>query len=673
MERLGKQLHTSTGWLIVLTLFCWGLWSVPVALLGPERDRIPGDLGDARYGNYVLEHFHRFSVGKEPSYWNAPFMYPQPNALNHTDHLAGSAPIYDLFRRVGWRPESAYQLWIIALFGLNYLCAWSALRGWGCANIPAACGAFIYAFGIQQADQLGHPSALARFAIPLAMLGWWRVLHGGGARWWSLFVLATVLQFWCARVPAYFLVYGLLVLTAAYAIVYRSFAWIKGLREPRELLPRLAVIGLGAALLLPLVLAQRSAAPLPSELAMDRIPQIRSHFLTHPAALSWRSLNWGGGDGLAEWWYHQHFLGGVVWVGVLLGLLLILLGARRKQHDRALLALSVALLLVLLLCLRVGELNTFTPAWWLMGSPYLGAVEQVVLVQGFFAALIVAWVGSAMDRTRWGMFLVPTVLPLTTVIDHRFSASEIKHYDKHDAMDLVETVDHWIQMGMHSEVAAMAWCPVLPPMRSSDAYTTIGRIQLTAMLAGQQRGVAVVNAVHKFPPSHYGPFLHSLADTAVSSWLSSNARPTGTVLVIDNIGAPFERAVKQVLSTADGRWISSSAPVDPTLRIAAVSDALAACYTVVELRDGRLVLLASNDRFVAADLSQGDGSLRADGVYPGDFCLFQAVPSDNGHFTLRADNGLYVTVAADGVLRATAVTMEQALLVTFQVLPAGIH
>ena len=51
-----------------------------MAMFG-DMSRIPGDLGDARFNNYILEHFHRFLTGQEPSLWDLPSMYPYRNVL----------------------------------------------------------------------------------------------------------------------------------------------------------------------------------------------------------------------------------------------------------------------------------------------------------------------------------------------------------------------------------------------------------------------------------------------------------------------------------------------------------------------------------------------------------------------------------------------------------------
>ena len=170
------------GVFVAMMLFGWGMWSFPYALFQPENLLIPGDLGDARFNNYILEHFHRYATGKVEDYWSAPFMYPRENVIAHSDNLLGTAPLYSLFRSMGRSVHGAFQTWILALIALNFWAAFLAFRGFRYDVIIAAVGAFIFAFGIHQLGHLSHVQMLPRFMMPIALLAWWRVLQGVPAK-----------------------------------------------------------------------------------------------------------------------------------------------------------------------------------------------------------------------------------------------------------------------------------------------------------------------------------------------------------------------------------------------------------------------------------------------------------------------------------------------------------
>ena len=48
------------------------------ATLGPHLTLVPGDLGDARFNNYILEHFFQWVRGAVGDYWTALFLLPLP-------------------------------------------------------------------------------------------------------------------------------------------------------------------------------------------------------------------------------------------------------------------------------------------------------------------------------------------------------------------------------------------------------------------------------------------------------------------------------------------------------------------------------------------------------------------------------------------------------------------
>ncbi len=97
----------------VWILFLLGLWLVILRPLGPHLALVPGDLGDARFNNYVLEHFFHWVTGLTRDYWDAPFFFPFHQTITFSDNLLGSAPLYALFRWTGLDRESAFQGWYL--------------------------------------------------------------------------------------------------------------------------------------------------------------------------------------------------------------------------------------------------------------------------------------------------------------------------------------------------------------------------------------------------------------------------------------------------------------------------------------------------------------------------------------------------------------------------------
>jgi hypothetical protein len=57
-------------WVIPILMLLVGLYSFPLSLMQTDLSKIPGDLGDARFNNYVLEHGYKYLNGEVKSFWD---------------------------------------------------------------------------------------------------------------------------------------------------------------------------------------------------------------------------------------------------------------------------------------------------------------------------------------------------------------------------------------------------------------------------------------------------------------------------------------------------------------------------------------------------------------------------------------------------------------------------
>ncbi|MBK9318841.1 MAG: hypothetical protein IPM91_08500 [Bacteroidetes bacterium] len=80
--------------LLPIVLLFAGLLLFPVSMMNRDFSRIPGDKGDARFNNYILEHGYKYAKGEVPDYWDAPFLYPHRNTIALSDNLLGTLPVY---------------------------------------------------------------------------------------------------------------------------------------------------------------------------------------------------------------------------------------------------------------------------------------------------------------------------------------------------------------------------------------------------------------------------------------------------------------------------------------------------------------------------------------------------------------------------------------------------
>lgn len=177
----------------------------------------PGDLGDAWFNHYLLEHSYRSVTGQlvaGASFWNPPFYFPTPNVHAYSDVLLAAMPFYGVWRVLGVSPGPSYQLWLITVCALNFFVFFKFLsRVFRFEKMPALAGAFLFAFGAPRIAQLGHPQLLAQFYSVAALWYWVEFTREtvSSKKW--LYLLGSTLcfaaQFYSGFYLAWFLTIGI--------------------------------------------------------------------------------------------------------------------------------------------------------------------------------------------------------------------------------------------------------------------------------------------------------------------------------------------------------------------------------------------------------------------------------------------------------------------------------
>ena len=187
-------------------LFILGLWLIVIKPFGGHFEFVPGDLGDARFNNYILEHFFRWISGSETSYWDAPFFFPYKNITAFSDNLLGSAIFYAGLRRVGLDRESAFQGWYLLSFVFNFPVAAYVLSRYKLHPLAVGLGAFFFTFGLPLLAQESHPQLFYRFGIPLVYYFLWQLFEQPKLSSLAALVFWLVWQFFLSIYLGFFLV-----------------------------------------------------------------------------------------------------------------------------------------------------------------------------------------------------------------------------------------------------------------------------------------------------------------------------------------------------------------------------------------------------------------------------------------------------------------------------------
>ncbi len=181
------------------------------------------DLGDSRLINYLLEHNYRWYLGTpgHQRFWDPPFFYPARNVAAYSDTMLGIAPLYAAFRAVGFAPDTAFQLWTLALSALNYSVMLHFLtRRVGLSVVAASAGAFLFAFGSPRANMLAQQTQLTQ-SLSLISVDALFGLFAGAFAWraaraaaWVVVAAGMLAQLSSGFYPGWFTVFGLGIVSA---------------------------------------------------------------------------------------------------------------------------------------------------------------------------------------------------------------------------------------------------------------------------------------------------------------------------------------------------------------------------------------------------------------------------------------------------------------------------
>jgi hypothetical protein len=530
-------------WISLENGFCllfigYGVVYTLLRLFGPGFDRIPGDLADSRFNNYLLEHGYRYITGLDVSFWDAPFNFPESNVLAFSDNFIGQLPFYSAFRFLGLSRESAYQGWLALSYLLNFsLCAWVFYKL--SANKPAALiGAYIFAFSVAILDQSNHTQMTARYPIPLAFYFLLRFFHEPRHRTLLFLLIAILIQFLNSIYLGFLLSLSLFCFFLIYLVLYWKVIPFRSFFKIRQILFSLIWLGLTATVLgyffRPYLdhLNQGNFSPSKADV-FDSLPWIRSYFLSSPNSLSWPFLSTPP-EGLKNFWNHWMFPGGFVYASILVlsGILLFKRKAEAFQLKSSWLRLSAVMLGALtLLVLCTLHTHNFTLYEYIYPVPGFSSMRdlcRVMNVEFFFYAAIASSVVTYLEgliqkpKMKQALWVLCMLLLL---IDARFDFEGVGTYSKLEARQLSSQLASQIRCHPHFKTgAAVAYIP------HTDREQPL--VHLDAMMACQEAGIPTVNAYTATCPEWYCDFAAHHNLDALKEWLEHSNFPLDTTRII---------------------------------------------------------------------------------------------------------------------------------------------
>ena len=488
-------------------------------------DQIPGGFDDARFNMYVLEHGYRWLLGLDKSFWSAPFFYPAQNVITYSDNHLGSFLFFSVFRVLGADRETAFQLWGITLFTLNYFVTWIVLRRQGFHPVGAIAGAYLFTFPFIMGIRIGHIQLAPRFMVPVAFWMASRFLETGKGKYLHWFLAAVAYQIYVGIYIGYFLILSISSFCLFLFLFGRRWNAINAFIKSAD---RGAIVRRGGEyaascvgfvlVLLPLAIpyyqTQRKLGPRTWDEIVPMIPHWQS-YLQAPESFLWgKFLRFG--DTLPFPIEQALFMGVLPYLGIVAFVYLSWKRRMSAAGSEIRFAMLGVVLLVGALTLWVSGFTLYRYVWaHFPGAKGIRAVTRVGLVLiypvAFIFGSVITHIMTALAPARAGsrsmlwLLLGISVLGLT-VLDQFTRFSGEAGVTKRECRRRVATLEAKIVQARANNFNRN----VLWVNDQSDKNFVWSFESLDAMLAGQDLGLNVVNGYSGLIPKGYPPAMFFL-------------------------------------------------------------------------------------------------------------------------------------------------------------------
>lgn len=502
-----------------------GLLIVQFRVLGFDFSRIPGDLGDARFNLYILEHAYQYSTGQVSEYWSAGMMYPAQEVISYSDNLLGSSPIYSLGRIFGLSRESAFQMWMFIVAIFNFAGAFLFFQHLVKRYDFASLGAFIYAFSIVLFSQMYHVQTMPRFAFPLVLLGMYLFHQRGEWKYLALAIWMMVWQFYCGIYLGFFALFiiGVYVLfslsfnRASYINIFvkwRSHLWFY--------VHCILSVGAMYLLMFPYLKRSRTAIPYTLERILATVPRPGSYFYSLEDTLIWGMFS-DVGDGW-EWSYTQTlFLGGLATLSLVLCLvLLVKRDFRKRLIGSRYFPLAMACVFSFGFFIKFGSFSLYQFMIKVPGFGALRSLDRMVNLELLFAGMALVFLLHYFFKKWKSPWFFVLVLALLCIDNYKLNTAGVTMSKTSMQKRVDDLVVKFKGLPKNSIVCYQPDSLV----ENCIAY------QLDAMLAAQELGLRSVNGYSATSPYGFDLFWRELNDAGRNKWFEMSGADTTHVVVI---------------------------------------------------------------------------------------------------------------------------------------------
>jgi hypothetical protein len=509
---------------IVLLVFLFGIWYFCFRILGYGLEYIPGDLGDSRFINYLLEHGYTWLSGNTDSFWTAHFMHPFQNSIALSDPMIGTQVFYAPWRAAGIGAETAYQLWWICICTLNFWVAYWSFNKVFRNKLLAALLAWVFAFSVFNLGQLNYMQMIIRFPVALAFYSAYRFTAQTSLKYFGIYCFAVVYQFYCVPYTGFYLLYFSLLFIVVYLFVTKAMGkTLRSYFNRQTVFKTLGIVALSAVLLAVLLvpyaaMSETVGLRLYKEV-VPNVPELKSYLLVHESSVPWRFLfNRVRTPGEA-WWLYYLFPGMLLLLTLVFSVFFLGYKWLKKQEVQPLLKTGIIVsAIICLLHLRIGDNATlYALIFKLPGINSMRVLNRFMHVELFLLLLIFGFFVSRLNYK-----LLP-VLFLAVVLDNSFDPAHLQRESKQALVKRKEQLISAIKKHEGYEQKMLAVVDTLAP-----AYQT----HITAMLAAQQLGMKTINGYSSYCPDAFGDYFTTCSANGLNKWLHNQQLKPEEVLIL---------------------------------------------------------------------------------------------------------------------------------------------
>jgi hypothetical protein len=515
-----------------------GLYFITLNITGKTFLYFPGNLIDARFFMYILEHSYKFIIGQDQSLWNAQFMYPENNVITYADNLLGTALFYSPFRLIGLDRETSFQCWFVLITCLNYSFSFMLLRYLFKNKYAAALGSMIFTFSMALQYQLLHAQTFTRFPIPLAL--WMCILFSEDFKPIYFFgaVFFVVYQFYCGIYLGLMLSIPIgICLTLSVILKWRKFVdnlrslnWVG--RIVIAIVINLVLIGL---LMYPYYQRAQTLEAYKYSKILNTVPTIKSYFFSLHGSLFWNFISGLYSNNTAwykspEWMGHQIFPGGIVIISVLLTIVIIgykiikINSISTIRHISTFGLIMITGVVTAILFMRYKNISCYRLFFSIPGFNSMRQLTRIINVELIFFSFTVAFVFNYFFQNKKKLTVVIFIfITFLIVADNYFEEGSIYRTNKIISQKRISALTE--KMKSFPEKSVISYeSPFLdyrPEFYQFNAESRPAVYQLDAMLATQALNLKCVNAYTANAPDEFSGYLMFPCSPSREVWLKA--------------------------------------------------------------------------------------------------------------------------------------------------------